>query len=232
MIFLAYILSGLSLLMSVFFLFKPKVTLGFLVWFPLIAGALSPFWAFMGAAGALIGLLYQALWAVPMGIVGALTMIWYVRQNSRDHNGFEKAFGAGWSDQILPQQAKRMVNKRWSLFLKLKASPEPSWERDIPFWSIPDTDRQLLCDIWRPADGSVSGLAFVFLHGSSWAIFDKDFGTRPFFNHLTAQGHTVMDAAYPSHPCSSWFSANAAHAREQGLPCSPGRHRGTLYKTG
>jgi acetyl esterase/lipase len=25
---------------------------------------------------------------------------------------------------------------------------------------------------------------------------DKDFGTRHFFHHLTAQGHTVMDVAY------------------------------------
>jgi acetyl esterase/lipase len=27
-------------------------------------------------------------------------------------------------------------------------------------------------------------------------MWDKDFGTRPFFRHLVAQGHTVMDVAY------------------------------------
>ena len=131
-----------------------------------------------------------------MGIVGAGMMIWYVLQCTRDHNGFEKAFGAGWSDQIKPQQAKNLVKKRWKLFLKMKTSPEPSFERDITFWTIPDTNRELLCDLWRPADGNVSGLAYVFLHGSAWAIGDKDMLTRPFFRHLAAQGHTVMDIAY------------------------------------
>ena len=196
MVIMATILSGISLLMSALFLIKPKVSVGFLVWFPLIAGALSPYWAIMGAVGAVLGWVYGALWAVPMGILGAGTMIWYVWRCTRDHNGFEKAFGAGWSDQKLPQQAKNMVKRRWSFYLNMKASPEPLWERDIPFWKIPDTDRQLLCDIWRPGNGDVSGLAFVYLHGSGWAILDKDFGTRPFFRHLAAQGHTVMDVAY------------------------------------
>jgi acetyl esterase/lipase len=131
-----------------------------------------------------------------MGIVGAGMMIWYVWRCTRDHKGFEEAFGAGWSDQILPQQAKLMVQKRWTWFLKMKASPEPSWERDIAFWTIPDTERKLLCDIWRPGNGDVSGLAFVYLHGSGWAALDKDMLTRPFFRHLVAQGHTVMDVAY------------------------------------
>jgi acetyl esterase/lipase len=178
----------------------------------------------MGAVGAVLGWVYDALWAVPMGIIGAGWMTWYVWRCTRDHNGFEKAFGAGWSDQIMPQQARNMVKRRWSLFLKMKASPEPVWERDIPFWTIPDTDRQLLCDIWRPADGNVSGLAYVFLHGSAWAIGNKDMLTRPFFRHLVAQGHTVMDVAYRLIPevdiygmvgdakrAVAWIKANADH---------------------
>jgi acetyl esterase/lipase len=197
MIILAYILSGLSLLMSALFTIRQKVSIGFLVLFPkLTAGSLSPYWAIMGAVGAVIGWVYQALWAIPMGIVGAGWMTWYVWRCTRDHKGFEKAFGAGWSDQIRPEQASNMVKKRWSWFLKMSASPEPIWERDVTFWTIPDTQRKLLCDIWRPADGNVSGLAFVYLHGSGFAIGDKDFGTRPFFRHLVAQGHTVMDIAY------------------------------------
>jgi len=224
MITLAYILSILSLLMSILFLIKLKFPQGWIVWFPkLIAGALSPIWAIMGAVGAVIGWVYQALWAIPMGIVGAGMMIWYVWRCSRDHKGFEKAFGAGWSDQILPQQAKHMVQKRWTWFLKMKASPEPSWERDIPFWRIPDTERKLLCDIWRPANGDVSGLALIFFHGGAWYFFDKDFLTRPFFRHLVAQGHTVMDVAYRLCPeadifgmigdvkrAIAWMKANAS----------------------
>jgi acetyl esterase/lipase len=195
---LATILSGLSLLMSVLFLVRsPKPPLGFIVaFFKLIAGALSSYWAIIGAAGAVIGWAYRALWAVPIGVVGASMMIWYAWRCTWDHKGFENAFGAGWSDQIEPEQERLMVQKRWTWFVKMKASSEASFERDIPFWTIPDTDRQLLCDIWRPANGNTTGLLFIYLHGSGWAAFDKDFGTRPFFRHLVAQGHTVMDVAY------------------------------------
>jgi len=194
---LACILSGLSLLMSVLLLINLNHPLGWIViWPKLAAGALSPLWAVIGIAGAIVGWIYQALWVIPMGIVGAGIMIWYVWQCARDHNGFIQAFGAGWSDQILPQQTKKMVQRRWTLYLKLKTSPEISFERDIAFWTVPDTQRELLCDIWQPADSNISGLAFIFFHGSAWAILDKDFGTRPFFCHIASQGHTVMDVSY------------------------------------
>jgi acetyl esterase/lipase len=147
--------------MSILFLVRLKV-LGLALFAKLAAGALSPYWAVMGAAGAVLGWIYQAPWAIPMGIVGA----------------------------------GMMTRRRWSPFLKLKASPEPAWERDIPFWTIPDTERELLCDVWRPANGEASGLAIVYCHSSGWFAGDKDFGTRPFFHHLVAQGHTVMDVAY------------------------------------
>jgi acetyl esterase/lipase len=131
-----------------------------------------------------------------LGIVGAGWMTWYVLGCTRDHKGIEKAFGPDWNDKILPEQARKMVNRRWSLRLKMNASPEPIWERDVPFWTITGTGQQLLCDIWRPADGNRSGLAYIYLHGSAWAVGDKDTGTRSFFSHLVAQGHTVMDVAY------------------------------------
>ena len=196
MIILAYIFSGLSLLMSSLFLIKPTTKLLMILFLPLFAASLSPFWAILGAAGAVLGWVSGAFWAVPMGIVGAGWMTWYIWGATREHNGFDKAFGAGWRDQITPVSAKNMVKRRWTPFLNMKASPEPIWERDIPFWTIPGTDRDLLCDIWRPAGGKASGLAYIFLHGSSWAIGDKDMFTRHFFHHLTSQGHTVMDLSY------------------------------------
>jgi acetyl esterase/lipase len=225
MIALATILSGLSLLMSLLFLIQTKNPLGWILLpLKLPPGALSPIWAIMGAVGAVLGWVVQALWAVPMGILGAGMMIWYVWRCIRDHKGFENAFGTGWSDQIPPEQAKRMVRKRWSWFLKMKLPPEASWERDIAFCTIPDSDRQLLCDVWRPANDNVSGLAFVYLHNSGWFLFDKDIGTRPFFRHLVAQGHTVMDVAYRLCPevdiygmigdvkrAIAWMKVNASH---------------------
>jgi len=207
MIILAYILSGLSLLMSILlFIGQPKFPLSFWLLFPkLIAGALSPYWAIIGVVGSLIGWGYQALWAIPTGIIGAGVMVWYVWECRRDHNGFEDAFGAGWSDQIPPEIVKHMAQKRWSWFLKMQASPAPILEQDIPFWAVPGTDRQLLCDIWRPSDGSNSGLAVIYIHGGGWFIWDKDYYTRPFFHHLVSQGHIVMDVSYRLCPEVDFF---------------------------
>jgi acetyl esterase/lipase len=129
-------------------------------------------------------------------MLGAGMMSWYTWRCTRDHQGFESAFGPGWQDQIPPEVAKLMLRKRWTFFLKLKPARKLSFQRDIPIWTVPGTDRELLCDIWRPADGNNSGLAFIYFHGGAWFFGDKDYGTRPFFNHLAAQGHTVMDVAY------------------------------------
>jgi acetyl esterase/lipase len=210
MIILAYILSGLSLLMSVLFFFQFDIPseklppLGVVA--KLIAGALSPYWAITGAVGALIGWVYEAFWAIPMGAIGAITMIWFIWRCTREHTGFEDTFGADWSDQIPSDQARLMVQKRWTWFLKMKISPDPSWERDVAFWTIPDTDRQLLCDIWSPSNSNVSGLGIIFIHGGGWTAMDKDMLTRPFFHHLVAQGHTVMDVAYRLCPEVDMFS--------------------------
>ena len=224
MTILAPILSGLSLLMSVLLLIRLKMPQGFYV-LPLkmMAVALSPYWAIIGLVGALIGWFYEAFWVIPLGVVGAGVMIVYIWRVTLNHNGFEKAFGAGWSDQIVPEQAKRMVQKRWNWYLKMKDSPELSWERDIAFWTVPDSDQQLLCDVWRPVNGDVSGLAFIFFHGGAWYMMDKDMLTRPFFRHLVAQGHTVMDVAYRLCPevdiygmvgdvkrAIAWIKANAS----------------------
>jgi len=195
MIILATILSCISLLMSVLFLVRLKEPSP-VMFAKLFAGALSPIWAIFGAAGAAIGWIYQAIWVVPLGAVGTGMMLWYLWRCTKDHKGFEKAFGSGWSEQINTQQAKGMTKRRWSPFLNIKAAPEPIWERDVPYWSDPSTDDELLCDIWRPGNGTTSGLAFIYFHGSGWAAGDKDMFTRPLFNHLTAQGHTVMDVAY------------------------------------
>jgi acetyl esterase/lipase len=82
----------------------------------------------------------------------------------------------------------------------------------------------LLCDIWRPEDGNVSGLALIYIHGGAWFIWDKDYYTRPFFRHLVAQGHTVMDISYRLCPevdmygmigdvkrAVAWMKENASH---------------------
>jgi acetyl esterase/lipase len=70
-------------------------------------------------------------------------------------------------------------------------------KQNLPFATIPGSERQLLCDLWQPPENvPPSGLAFIYMHGSAWYLLDKDVGTRPFFSHLAAQGHVVMDVAY------------------------------------
>jgi acetyl esterase/lipase len=193
----AYILSALSLLMSGLYFVKLKFP-SFMLMLKLLAVSLSRIWAIMGIAGAVLGWLYQAPAAIAMGLLGAGWMTWYVWRNTCEHNGFEKAFGADWSDQIRPEQSSNMVPKRRMWALKMDSPSDLIWERDVPFWKIPNSDRELLCDIWRPGDDNISGLAFIYFHGSGWWIGDKDYykTTRPLFNHLVAQGHTVMDVAY------------------------------------
>jgi len=222
MIALAHVLAGLSLIMSAFLLVQLRA-ISLLMFVKLLANAWSPLWAILGAVGASLGWMYRAPGAIPAGVVGAAMMTWYAWRCTRDHEGFEKAFGAGWEKRIPPEQARLMVRRRWTWFLSMKASPEPRLERDLSYWTLPDTQEELLCDVWSPASGRASGLAIVYLHSSGWAAGDKDFGTRPFFGHLVAQGHTVMDVAYRLCPevdifgmvgdvkrAVAWMKANAS----------------------
>jgi acetyl esterase/lipase len=204
LLILAYIFSSLSLLLSTSIFIKLKSPYGWYFIVPkILILALSPYWAIIGITGIVLGGVYQAIegtyqaiGAIPIGVVGAILLFWYIWGCTRNHKGFENAFGADWFDHVQPEQARFMLKRRWSLFVKLKKAPKPSWERDVPFWTIPGTDRQLLCDIWSPSNGKVSGLAYIYYHGSGWGSLDKDYFTRPIFSHLVAQGHVVMDVAY------------------------------------
>jgi acetyl esterase/lipase len=107
--------------------------------------------------------------------------------------------------------------------VRLPKSPEPILHQNISFYTIPGTNRQLLCDIWQPPQNKKqSGLAFIYLHGSAWVVLDKDYGTRTFFKHLARQGHVIMDVAHRLFPetdmmgmvhdakhAIAWMKANA-----------------------
>ena len=72
MIILAYILSCISFLMSVLLLINLRSPLGWIILAPkLVASALTPIWAIMGAVGAVLGWVYQGIWAIPMGVICA-----------------------------------------------------------------------------------------------------------------------------------------------------------------
>ena len=196
MIIVAYVLSFLCLLLncSMFVRLKPPFSF-FFVMFPLAAGNLSPFLVILGLAGAGLGWLAHAPVAIAAGLLSAGISVTYIALATTPQPGFDLAFGKDWKARISPSSESRMIKRRWSM--RLPRTGEPIWERDVPFWTIPGTDRKLLCDIWQPPDGVVrSGLAIIYLHGSGWWILDKDYGTRPFFHQLAALGHVIMDVAY------------------------------------
>jgi acetyl esterase/lipase len=137
-----------------------------------------------------------------MGIPG--TIIYFIHliniTCAQDHaTGFEQAFGNDWSARIAEEKTDRFLSRRYVLLLP--ESPEPVFHQDILYYKIPDSGRNLLCDIWQPAPGiRPSGLAFIYVHGSAWYFLEKDVGTRTFFRYLTAQGHVIMDISYRLYP--------------------------------
>jgi acetyl esterase/lipase len=194
----------------------------FLLVFQILAMVFSPVLAVLGLLGAGLGWMYHAPLAVVAGLLGAGISAIYIALVSVPQPGFDLAFGKDWKTRIPPSREPHMLKRRWSL--GLPRTREPRWERDIPFWTIPGTDRKLLCDVWQPPEGvPFSALAIVYIHGSAWYILDKDYGTRPFFRQLAAQGHVVMDVAYRLCPevdiygmvgdvkrAVAWMKANAA----------------------
>ena len=175
--------------------------------------------AMVGVAGVVVGTLSgylsvavgYALVALAAGIPGVRT--W------RTPEVFTRGFGA---TQPAVERRRYPLGRPWGVHLG--PVPEARVQRDIPFWTPPELERPLLCDIWQPAvEVPLSGLGLVYLHGSAWTLLDKDCGTRTLFRHLVAQGHVVMDVAYRLYPetdiagmvgdakrAVAWLKANAA----------------------
>lgn len=168
-------------------------------WFlKLYASALSSLLALTGVLCVIVGFAAGSVLISLIGIYDSLIFSIYffrVTRPPRASTGFEQAFGPHWENRIPLEQKKHFLPGR--LILKLPPVEDPHLDQNISFSTIPGTNRKLLCDIWQPPDGiSHSGVAFIYLHGSAWYLLDKDLGTRPFFRHLTAQGHVIMDVAY------------------------------------
>lgn len=170
-----------------------------------VGGALSPLIAPAGLVGAMLSRRSGRPAFAFLGGAGALMASRYVHRVSKPHDGFAEAFG----DAATKASAHpRMLRRRWQLG-QVATGPAPRFLRDIVFATVPSSGggqspngqkvgrRDLLCDLWLPsAKVARSGLGVIYLHGGAWQSFDKDVLTRPFFRHLTTQGHVVMDVAY------------------------------------
>ncbi|MGD8485738.1 MAG: alpha/beta hydrolase [Chloroflexota bacterium] len=63
------------------------------------------------------------------------------------------------------------------------------------------TGEAVLADLWLPVrERPRSGVGIVYLHGGLWQAIDKGFGNAPLMRMLTAEGHVVLDVAYPLAP--------------------------------
>lgn len=174
-----------------------------LVPFRLLSEALAPAMAVLGAVSALLGLFRQDRLTRLAGATAPALSARHVRAVTRSHDGFARAFGLDWEQEIerrLSQDARRrLLPRRWSWLLPLE--PRAHRQQDLPFWTVPGSGgrepQQLLCNLWQPPRGTPpSGLALIFFHGGGWHQYDKGLLTGPFFRHLAAQGHVVMDVAY------------------------------------
>jgi acetyl esterase/lipase len=185
--------------------YKIETTNGMKLSFPkMIAGAAAPVLASVGLLSALLAGILKAPVAMMVGAVGALLSMQHVKRVLAARGDWQGAFGEGWQSRIPSRLADRFMPARWMGML-----PEPQGQarvdRDVPFWTIPEGQRVLLCDIWQPPeDVPPSGVALIYLHGSGWHYLDKDVGTRTMFAHLAAQGHVIMDVAYRLCPETDW----------------------------
>jgi acetyl esterase/lipase len=170
-----------------------------MLWFvKLYTCALSPYFMLAGALTLIAGLTMGSIIISCIGIYDILVFGIHIFKVSRPPvslGSFEQAFGPEWKQRITDQQKTYFLSRRF--LFRLPRVPAPRLVQDIPFAMIPGSDRKLLCDIWQPATTiTASGQAFIYLHGSAFYLLDKDFATRPFFTHLAAQGHVIMDVAY------------------------------------
>ena len=195
---LLIILESLNLLMTRFDLVTLKQQTTLMFWgIKVLTSALSPLLFLFGLLIAGLGLTMNLTLVFVMGICSAFLYLIHIFQTTRrpEHTtGLEEMFQKDVQIRTTPEEKPMFLRKRY--VLRLPKSPEPVFEQNIPFYKIPDTNRSVLCDIWQPPKNiKHSGLAFIYLHGSAWAVLDKDFGTRTFFRHLAAQGHVIMDVA-------------------------------------
>jgi acetyl esterase/lipase len=198
-------------------------TSGIVLWpVKLLACAVAPLVAVIGAALALAGLKRRDPLAAGFGLLGALASIRYVTQSVAPHPGFEQAFEPGWQERIPPAQRDHFLARRWTPLMP--AAPRGVCRQNIVYGVNPETTQDLLADLWLPpADHARSGLGVIYVHGGAWRLGTKDMGTRTFFRRLAGQGHVVMDIDYTLAPATDvpgmvgdvkraliWLKQNAA----------------------
>ncbi len=190
----------------------------------ILISALSPVFLLVGIVTVLLAGIAQSIIGLLLGGAGVILYLLHMIAVTRPPlaaSGFERVFGKDYIAHIPEVRKALFFRNRYALLLP--KAPDPVFEEDLVFHRIPTSNRELLCDVWQPPEHMErSGLAFIYMHGSAWSVWDKNKGTQGFFRHLTAQGHVVMDVAYrlfpetdmmgmvqDAHHAVAWMKANA-----------------------
>ncbi len=198
----ASVVASVCIIMSAPLFLSLRWPAPFLWFLKLFASAVSPILILIGILVTIVGLTTSSVLISLIGVYVVLVFFIHLLRvtNPLDFStGFEHAFGFDWEKTINQEQKNHFLSGR--RILKLPDVRNPHMEQNITYATVPDINRKLLCDVWQPPDNiTPSGLAFIYLHGSAFYFLDKDYGTRPFFRHLAAQGHVIMDVAYRLSP--------------------------------
>jgi acetyl esterase/lipase len=189
-----------ALLSLVPFLRPRSQSVHVLLWFwKLLAGALAPLLALVGALGALWGLVRRDGKLAGAGLLGAGLAARFMGDLPDSSDEFDAAFGPGWQERLPASLQAAVLPRRWS-----PLAPRPggaTWQRDLVYGHSTASGAPLLADLWQPPAGVIpSGLGLVYVHGGGWRIGEKDMGMRPFFRRLAGQGHTILDIDYTLWP--------------------------------
>lgn len=199
---LARLLSTASLLVTSATLARPRSGWARLALFvpKLFAGSRILFFGAMGLCGSLLGWICKRDWlSVLFGITGLAIALRHIARIANNMMGVDKEIREALPARPAPAKPRWRTH---DAFHALRPAP-PGYRRqqDVQVGEHRESGDPLLADLWRPAEGCrSSGLGIIYLHGSGWHYAGKDFGTRPFFRHLTHQGHVVADLAYTLAP--------------------------------
>ncbi len=222
---LVVVLAAVNLLATTIVFYRLRQPTSFGLWLiKVYVSAVTPLLFLLGLSALVFGIISKS---IPVAVLGGGSALLYlihialVTRASHPASGFEQAYGQDWEKHIPMKRKGTFLSRRYPI--KLPGTKTPMVNRDMVFHTISSSHRQLVCDIWQPSEEiDRSGLAFIYLHGSAWTLWDKDAGTKTFFKHLTNQGHIIMDVAYRLFPetdmmgmvhdakhAIAWMKANA-----------------------
>jgi acetyl esterase/lipase len=190
------------------------------------------FTASLSFTGAILGwFLSRDVWSVFLGFGAAAIASRHIYRIVKRGLKVEDSIMGGRARQP-HNPPKTMLPNPW--VGEWKEVPEPPWQKDVCVGQHAETGNPIIADLWCPSNpADKSGLGLFYLHESGWHYADKDFSTRPFFKHLTCQGHMIADLAYTLAPEADLFGMVVdvkrticwmkAQAQESRLSCFPAR---------